>query len=111
MFGSYARGTWVCEPHTKKGYKSDHDLLVVVNDRRLTDFATYWSKAEDRLMHLSEIQTPASLIAHSPREVNTALYEGQRSSLTSAAMASCSTNSTTGRSQSPSHKRLLRPTD
>ncbi|MGK9339344.1 nucleotidyltransferase and HEPN domain-containing protein [Sinorhizobium meliloti] len=77
LFGSYARGTWVDEPHTKKGYKSDYDLLVVVNDRRLTDFATYWSKAQDRLMHLSEVQTPVSLIVHSRREVNTALYEGQ----------------------------------
>ncbi|MDX0277098.1 HEPN domain-containing protein [Sinorhizobium meliloti] len=77
LFGSYARGTWVDEPHTKKGYKSDYDLLVVVNDRRLTDFATYWSKAQDRLMHLSEVETPVSLIVHSRREVNTALYEGQ----------------------------------
>ncbi len=42
--------------HTKKGYKSDYDLLVVVNDRRLTDFATYWSKAQDRLLHLSEVR-------------------------------------------------------
>ncbi len=77
LFGSYARGTWVDEPHTKKGYKSDYDLLVVVNDRRLTDFATYWSKAQDRLLHLSEVRTPVSLIVHSRREVNTALYEGQ----------------------------------
>ena len=77
LYGSYARGTWVDEPHTRKGYKSDYDLLVVVNDRRLTDFATYWSKAEDRLMHLSDVQTPVSLIVHSRREVNTALYEGQ----------------------------------
>lgn len=77
LFGSYARGTWVDEPHTKKGYKSDYDLLVVVNDRRLTDFATYWSKAQDRLLHLPEVQTPVSLIVHSRREVNTALYEGQ----------------------------------
>lgn len=77
LFGSYARGTWVDEPHTRKGYKSDYDLLVVVNDRRLTDFAAYWSKAEDRLMHLSDVHTPVSLIVHSRREVNTALYEGQ----------------------------------
>jgi predicted nucleotidyltransferase len=51
--------------------------LVVVNDGRLTDFVTYWSKAQDRLIHLSEIQTPASLTVHSRREVNTALSEGQ----------------------------------
>ncbi len=77
LFGSYARGTWVDEPHTKKGYKSDYDLLIIVNNKKLTDFATYWHKAQDRLMHLPEIQTPVSLIVHSRREVNTALYEGQ----------------------------------
>ncbi|MBA3068104.1 MAG: nucleotidyltransferase domain-containing protein, partial [Hyphomonas sp.] len=27
LFGSYARGTWVDEPHTAKGYLSDYDLL------------------------------------------------------------------------------------
>ena len=77
LFGSYARGTWVDEPHTRKGYKSDYDLLIVVNNRKLTDFSTYWHKAQERLMHLPEIGTPVSLIVHSRREVNTALYEGQ----------------------------------
>lgn len=52
LFGSYARGTWVDEPHTRKGYKSDYDLLIVVNNRKLTDFSIYWHKAQERLMHL-----------------------------------------------------------
>ena len=26
LFGSYARGTWVDEPHTSKGYRSDFDI-------------------------------------------------------------------------------------
>ncbi len=77
LFGSYARGTWVDEPHTRKGYKSDYDLLIIVNNRKLTDFSTYWRKAQERLMHLPEIRTPVSLIVHSRREVNTALYDGQ----------------------------------
>lgn len=75
LFGSYARGGWVDEPHTKKGYRSDFDLLVVVNNRKLTDFAGYWQTAADRLMR--EIDTPVSFIVHSRREVNTALREGQ----------------------------------
>ncbi|TIR18324.1 MAG: HEPN domain-containing protein [Mesorhizobium sp.] len=75
LFGSYARGGWVDEPHTKKGYRSDFDLLVVVNNRKLTDFASYWQAAADRLMR--EIETPVSFIVHSRREVNTALREGQ----------------------------------
>ncbi|TIO48892.1 MAG: HEPN domain-containing protein [Mesorhizobium sp.] len=75
LFGSYARGGWVDEPYTRKGYRSDFDLLVVVNNRKLTDFAAYWRKAADRLMR--EVNTPVSLIVHSRREVNTALKEGQ----------------------------------
>ncbi|AZO07940.1 HEPN domain-containing protein [Mesorhizobium sp. M3A.F.Ca.ET.080.04.2.1] len=75
LFGSYARGGWVDEPHTRKGYRSDFDLLVVVNNRKLTDFASYWQTAADRLMR--EVNTPVSFIVHSRREVNTALREGQ----------------------------------
>ena len=26
LFGSYARGDWVDEPHTMKGYRSDFDI-------------------------------------------------------------------------------------
>ncbi len=77
LFGSYARGGWVDEPHTKKGYRSDFDLLIVVNNRKLADFATYWQKAADRLMRLPEVKTPVSFIVHSRREVNTALRQGQ----------------------------------
>ena len=50
LYGSYARGTWVDEPHTAKGYQSDYDLLVIVNDKRLVDRVKYWSKLDDRLM-------------------------------------------------------------
>lgn len=77
LFGSYARGDWVDEPHTMKGYRSDYDLLVVVNNRKLTDFAAYWSSARDRLLRDQGLTTPTSFIVHSRREVNTALREGQ----------------------------------
>ncbi|MDW9634100.1 HEPN domain-containing protein [Sinorhizobium meliloti] len=76
LFGSYARGTWVDEPHTKKGYKSDYDLLIVVNNRKLTDFAAYWHKAQDRLLRLQGVETPVNFVVHSRREVNTALRGG-----------------------------------
>jgi predicted nucleotidyltransferase len=49
LYGSYARGGWVDEPHTAKGYQSDYDLLVIVNHEKLTDRAEFWSSAEDRL--------------------------------------------------------------
>jgi predicted nucleotidyltransferase len=45
LYGSYARGSWVDEPHTAKGYQSDFDLLVVVSDKRLSDRVEYWAKA------------------------------------------------------------------
>jgi predicted nucleotidyltransferase/HEPN domain-containing protein len=77
LFGSYARGDWVDEPHTMKGYRSDYDLLIVVNNRKLTDFASYWYKAADRLLHDRGVKTPVGFIVHSRREVNTALREGQ----------------------------------
>lgn len=76
LFGSYARGDWVDEPLTMKGYRSDFDLLVVVNNNKLSDFA-YWYKAKDRLERDRAIKTPTSFIVHSRRFVNTALRQGQ----------------------------------
>ncbi|MGG6897408.1 nucleotidyltransferase and HEPN domain-containing protein [Rhizobium sp. BR 315] len=74
LFGSYARGNWVDEEHTGKGYKSDYDLLVIVNNRKLTDFGSYWRKAADRFPRV--VKPPVSLNVHSLREVNTALKLG-----------------------------------
>lgn len=77
LFGSYARGTWVDEPHTAKGYLSDYDLLIVVNHQTLADFATYWYRAEDRIMRETGIRTPVNFIVHTMEEVNDALRQGQ----------------------------------
>ncbi len=60
-----------------KGYRSDFDLLIIVNNRKLCEFAEYWHKAADRLIHEAAIETPVSFIVHSRREVNTYLKEGQ----------------------------------
>jgi predicted nucleotidyltransferase/HEPN domain-containing protein len=77
LFGSYAKGGWVDEPFTMKGYRSDFDLLIIVNNRKLCDFAEYWHKAADRLNRDKSIETPVSFIVHSRREVNSYLKEGQ----------------------------------
>jgi predicted nucleotidyltransferase len=77
LFGSYAKGGWVDEPFTMKGYRSDFDLLIIVNNRKLCEFADYWYKAADRLNRDSAIETPVSFIVHSLREVNSYLKEGQ----------------------------------
>lgn len=97
LFGSYARGTFVDEPHTMKGYRSDFDLLVIVNNRKLTDHATYWYKAADRIIRDSFIETPTQFIVHSLREVNTELKKGHYFSRISARKASFYTNWMTSR--------------
>ncbi|QNO27847.1 HEPN domain-containing protein [Sphingopyxis sp. OPL5] len=81
LYGSYARGGWVDEPHTAKGYQSDYDLLIIVNDKRLTDRADYWSKLDDRLIRelsvTKTLRTPVNFIVHSLDEVNSGLSQGR----------------------------------
>ncbi|HTU09738.1 MAG TPA: nucleotidyltransferase and HEPN domain-containing protein [Allosphingosinicella sp.] len=81
LYGSYARGGWVDEPHTAKGYQSDYDLLIIVNDDRLTDRVEYWAKAEERLIRELSItrtlRTPVNFIVHSLHEVNDGLAHGR----------------------------------
>lgn len=77
LFGSYARGGWVDEPHTAKGYLSDYDLLVVVNQDQVVDFSTYWYRAEDRIMREAGIRRPVNFIVHTLSDVNDALLKGQ----------------------------------
>jgi predicted nucleotidyltransferase len=81
LYGSYARGTWVDEPHTAKGYRSDFDLLIIVSDKRLTDQVKYWSKLDERLMReygvTGTLQTPVNFIVHTLQEVNDGLAHGR----------------------------------
>jgi predicted nucleotidyltransferase/HEPN domain-containing protein len=81
LYGSYARGGWVDEPHTAKGYQSDYDLLVIVNDKRLTDRVQYWAKAEERLNRelaiTKTLKTPVNFIVHTLHEVNDGLAHGR----------------------------------
>ena len=81
LFGSYARGGWVDEPATAKGYQSDYDLLIIVNQQDLTDRATYWYRAEERLIRemtiTKTLRTPVNFIVHTLQEVNDALAHGR----------------------------------
>ncbi|MCJ8156578.1 nucleotidyltransferase and HEPN domain-containing protein [Sphingomonas sp. LaA6.9] len=81
LYGSYARGNWVDEPHTAKGYQSDFDLLIIVNNQRLTDPIKFWEKAEDRLIRefsiTQTIKTPVNFIVHTLAEVNDGLAHGR----------------------------------
>ena len=78
LYGSFARGDWVDDPIG--GYTSDYDILIFVNDERLTDFEL-WSAAEDRLMRETTIakslSAPVSFIVHSLTDVNGQLERGR----------------------------------
>ncbi|WP_293699643.1 MULTISPECIES: HEPN domain-containing protein [unclassified Sphingopyxis] len=79
LYGSYARGDWVADP--KGGYYSDYDILVVVNDDRLTDPVDYWYKAEDSFLReysiTKRLSAPVGLIVHSLGDVNFQLSRGR----------------------------------
>ncbi len=79
LYGSYARGDWVADP--VGGYYSDYDILVVVNDERLTDPVDYWYKAEDRFLRdygvTKKLSAPVGLIVHSLTDVNQQLSRGR----------------------------------
>ncbi|HEY8618256.1 nucleotidyltransferase domain-containing protein [Phenylobacterium sp.] len=79
LFGSYARGDWVDDP--KGGYKSDYDLLVVVNHDELADVLEYWREADDHLLREYQIShrlsAPANFVVHSLTDVNKELRKGR----------------------------------
>lgn len=79
LYGSYARGGWVDDP--VGGYTSDYDILVVVNDERVTDVVDYWAAADDRLMRDTTINNalsgPVNFIVHSLKDVNKQLEQGR----------------------------------
>ena len=81
LYGSYARGGWVDEPHTAKGYQSDFDLLIIVNHEKLVDRVEFWSTAEDRLNRelaiTKTLRTPVNFIVHTLQEVNDGLAHGR----------------------------------
>ncbi|WP_293682857.1 HEPN domain-containing protein [uncultured Phenylobacterium sp.] len=79
LFGSYARGDWVDDP--VGGYKSDYDLLVVVNHDDFADVTDYWMDAEAHLEQAFDIAhtltAPAHFIVHSLADVNRQLARGR----------------------------------
>lgn len=79
LFGSYARGNWVDDP--VGGYKSDYDLLIVVNHDDFADVTEYWMDAEAHLEQAFDIAhtltAPAHFIVHSLADVNRQLARGR----------------------------------
>ncbi len=74
LFGSFARGDWV-EDHIS-GYKSDYDLLIIVNDRYFCDFE-FWERAEERFLTDSKIDHAVQIVVEPFDDVNRQLSEGQ----------------------------------
>lgn len=64
------------------GYRSDYDILIIVNDARLTDpVEDYWSATDDRLMRevliTKRIGAPVNIIIHDFSDVNDQLGRGR----------------------------------
>ena len=74
-----ARGDWVDDKIS--GYKSDYDLLVVVNTHTFTDLHEYWHGADERFVReftiTHNIGAPVNFIVHDLSDVNDQLARGR----------------------------------
>jgi predicted nucleotidyltransferase/HEPN domain-containing protein len=79
LFGSYSRGGWV-EDH-KSGYRSDYDILVVVNMHSVGEENELWHDVSDHflreLLVTKTIETPVNIIVHALQDVNDQLARGR----------------------------------
>ncbi|MBB3319991.1 MULTISPECIES: HEPN domain-containing protein [unclassified Rhizobium] len=78
LYGSYARGDWV-EDHLS-GYRSDYDLLIVVNSNSFAEEQELWEGIEEQLLKeqiAHRIETPVVPIIHTLADVNDQLSRGR----------------------------------
>ena len=79
LFGSYARGDWVED--RKSGYRSDYDLLVVVNYGGFAEQYEAWEKAAERFLQeltiTRRLSTPVNFIVHTLTDFNDQLTHGR----------------------------------
>jgi len=78
LYGSYGRGDWV-EDHLS-GYRSDYDLLIVVNSKSFAEEQELWEGIEERLLKeqiAHRIDTPVVPIIHTLADVNEQLSRGR----------------------------------
>jgi predicted nucleotidyltransferase/HEPN domain-containing protein len=78
LYGSYARGDWVED--RVSGYRSDYDLLIVVNSKAFAEEHEFWEGIENELLtqQLSRrIETPVVPIVHDLNDVNDQLSRGR----------------------------------
>ncbi|PKA44323.1 nucleotidyltransferase [Rhizobium sullae] len=78
LYGSYARGDWVED--RSSGYRSDYDLLIVVNTKSFAEEHELWEALEERLLQEQishRIETPVIPIVHCLSDVNDQLSRGR----------------------------------
>ena len=80
LYGSFARNDWVYAPEAMNDYRSDYDILIIVNQDELVD-AEHWVNLEDRLSRdfviLHRLRHPANTIVHTLQDVNSNLSQGR----------------------------------
>ncbi len=74
LFGSRARGDWVDDQET--GYKSDYDLLVVVENEQQVNDLTVWGDLERKVREIIG-DTPLTMIVHDIKFINKEIRIGQ----------------------------------
>ncbi|MBB3388418.1 putative nucleotidyltransferase/HEPN domain-containing protein [Rhizobium sp. BK275] len=78
LYGSYARGDWVED--RSSGYRSDYDILVIVNSEAFAQEQELWLSLDERLLQeqiAHRIETPVIPIVHSLHDVNDQLSRGR----------------------------------
>ncbi|MBP1844581.1 putative nucleotidyltransferase/HEPN domain-containing protein [Rhizobium petrolearium] len=79
LFGSYSRGDWVED--RKSGYRSDFDILVVVNIKSVGEDNDLWHDVSDHFLReltiTKTIETPVNIIVHTLQDVNDQLARGR----------------------------------
>jgi predicted nucleotidyltransferase/HEPN domain-containing protein len=78
LYGSYGRGDWVED--RASGYRSDYDLLIVVNHKSFAEEDDLWLALDERLIQAQiahHIHTPVVPIIHSLADVNDQLVRGR----------------------------------
>ncbi|PKA39973.1 nucleotidyltransferase [Rhizobium sullae] len=78
LYGSFSRGDWVED--RSSGYRSDYDLLIVVNTKSFAEEHELWEALEERLLQEQishRIETPVIPIVHCLSDVNDQLARGR----------------------------------
>lgn len=81
LFGSYATGNWVEDRYVEDGvlyeYKSDFDLMVVLDCKHESARGNKWHALETKVLNNEAIKTPVGFIVEDIRRVNEHLERKQ----------------------------------